>query len=62
MTKSISDIIVEVLESPDIQHKMKDTLDRMNNINPGEECMNCNKKCGRGHMLCADCYLLLKGI
>lgn len=54
--KSMSDIIAEVLESPDIQKKMKETLELMNNTNPSELCSLCGNHCGKGHMICPDCY------
>lgn len=57
--KSFSDVIAEVWESPDIQKKLKETLKLMNNVNPSEKCVNCKKHCGKGHMLCPDCYGML---
>ena len=54
--KSTADIIAEVFESPDIQKKMRKTLELMNNVNPSELCILCRKHCGKGHMICPDCY------
>jgi len=54
--KSVSDIMTEVLESPDMKRKLKETLELMNNVNPSGLCMFCGIHCGKGHMICLDCY------
>jgi len=54
--KSELDIMMEVWNSPAIQKKLKETLELMNNVNPSGLCVLCKTPCGKGHMICPDCY------
>lgn len=57
MTKSVAQIMADVWESPEIQKKLKETLELMDNINPRKICLGCGKNCGKEHLLCIDCYI-----
>lgn len=56
MGKSIADIISEEFDKVFTPERVRQLQELMDNVNPSGLCLLCHAECGKGHLICTECY------